>query len=362
MLMKLTSIAVCGLLSTAVLWPQTPSTPSPAANQAIGEVTALNATAGQISLRTDNGESLTVVAGPNTTIRKVPAGAQSLATAVRIELAGVGVGDRISAAGQWSGDRSRIEARSIVVMSRSDLDEKRRLEQEDWRKRGISGTVSSIDSGGKTFTIQSGARKILVQLSTSAQLRRYAPDSVRFSDARPSSFAAIQVGDQARLLGTKGADGTTYTAEIIISGSFGQLAATIVSVNQSLGEIVVEDLATKKNLTVRINGDSVVRRLPPQVAASLAARYRQNGSTGGGEAAQRGASDDLGQALDHLPAVPVANLKPGEAIMLATTNGSDPGRVTAVMMLAGVESLLTASPNATRDILSGWNLGGDTAQ
>src|SRR5215213_7421023 len=171
MLMKLTSVAVCGLLSTAVLWPQTPSTPSPAANQAIGQVTSLNATAGQISLRTDNGESLTVVAGPNTTIRKVPAGAQSLATAVRIELAGVGVGDRISAAGQSSGDRSRIEARSIVVMSRSDLDEKRRLEQEDWRKRGISGTVSSIDSGGKTFTIQSGARKILVQLSTSAQLR-----------------------------------------------------------------------------------------------------------------------------------------------------------------------------------------------
>src|SRR5215217_6543682 len=105
MSMKLTSFAVCGLLSTAVLWPQTPSAPS-AATQAIGDVTALNATAGQISLRTDKGESVTVVAGPNTAIRKVPAGAQSLATAVRIELSGIGVGDRISAAGQWSGDRS----------------------------------------------------------------------------------------------------------------------------------------------------------------------------------------------------------------------------------------------------------------
>jgi hypothetical protein len=27
------------------------------------------------------------------------------------------------------------------------------------------------------------------------------------------------------------------------------------------------------------------------------------------------------------------------------------------MLLAGVEPLLTASPNAARDILGGWNLG-----
>jgi hypothetical protein len=28
------------------------------------------------------------------------------------------------------------------------------------------------------------------------------------------------------------------------------------------------------------------------------------------------------------------------------------------MLLAGVEPLVTASPNAARDIMSGWNLGG----
>ena len=44
--------------------------------------------------------------------------------------------------------------------------------------------------------------------------------------------------------------------------------------------------------------------------------------------------------------------------MVSTTQGTDPGRVTAIMLLAGVEPLLTASPNATRDIMSGWNLGG----
>ena len=54
-------------------------------------------------------------------------------------------------------------------------------------------------------------------------------------------------------------------------------------------------------------------------------------------------------------------LKPGDAIMVSTTQGSDPGRPTAVMLLAGVEPLLTASPNATRDIMSGWNLGAEEA-
>jgi hypothetical protein len=44
--------------------------------------------------------------------------------------------------------------------------------------------------------------------------------------------------------------------------------------------------------------------------------------------------------------------------MVSTTMGSDPSRVTLIMLLAGVEPLLTASPNATRDIMSGWNLGG----
>jgi hypothetical protein len=44
--------------------------------------------------------------------------------------------------------------------------------------------------------------------------------------------------------------------------------------------------------------------------------------------------------------------------MVSTTMGSDPTKVTAIMLLAGVEPLLTASPTAVRDIMSGWNLGG----
>jgi hypothetical protein len=62
--------------------------------------------------------------------------------------------------------------------------------------------------------------------------------------------------------------------------------------------------------------------------------------------------------LDRLSAVPLTELKPKDAVMVSTTAGSDPSKVTAVMLLAGVEPILTAAPTATRDIMSGWNLGG----
>ena len=54
----------------------------------------------------------------------------------------------------------------------------------------------------------------------------------------------------------------------------------------------------------------------------------------------------------------LADLKHGDAIMVSTTEGTDGTHLTAIMMLAGVEPLLTASPNSTRDIMGGWNLGG----
>jgi hypothetical protein len=62
--------------------------------------------------------------------------------------------------------------------------------------------------------------------------------------------------------------------------------------------------------------------------------------------------------IDQLPPIHVADLKPGDAIMVQTTIGSASTHPTAVTLLAGVEPILTAAPNSTRDIMSGWNLGG----
>ena len=62
--------------------------------------------------------------------------------------------------------------------------------------------------------------------------------------------------------------------------------------------------------------------------------------------------------IEQLAPIHVTDLKPGDAIMVQTTIGSANTHPTAVTLLAGVEPILTAAPNSTRDIMAGWNLGG----
>ena len=151
---------------------------------------------------------------------------------------------------------------------------------------------------------------------------------------------------------------------------------------------MVKDLATKKPRDHRVDSDSIMKKLPhdgrpcwrgamrPAPARRRRAQWRRPRSAGRrGRRASRGGArpggpgglpvdraagggGDIGQMLDRLPAIPLAELKAGDAIMVSTTDGQRSGPVTAIMLLAGVEPLLTASPNATRDIMCGWNLGG----
>jgi hypothetical protein len=66
--------------------------------------------------------------------------------------------------------------------------------------------------------------------------------------------------------------------------------------------------------------------------------------------------------LNRAPVLALADLKKGDAIMVLTTEGQAPGEATAVTLLAGVEPLLQASPNASQSVLSAsWNLGGGGA-
>jgi hypothetical protein len=134
-------LATLALACAGFLFGQ-PSTAQVPATRVIGEVTGLAAGAGQISLKTDDGETVTVTVGVNTAFRRFPPGAQDLASAARVDFSGIGVGDRVLAIGTSSAGQKKVDARSVIVMSRSDLEQKRQAEHDDWRKRGISGVVS----------------------------------------------------------------------------------------------------------------------------------------------------------------------------------------------------------------------------
>ena len=340
--------AVWAALFCLPLYAQPVQTQSGGTVRIIGEVVALDTAIQNITLKTDKGEAVTVVLTGRATLRKVPPGAPDLAKAAAIAFADLGIGDRILSIGQPAG-QDRFEARTVIVMTRADLAQKQKRELDEWQKRGISGTVDAIDATAGYFTVKSGARTLTVRPSSNTEFRRYAPDSVRFSDARVSSMAEIKAGDLVRVLGDRNGDGSEVSAERIVSGTFRQIAATISSINAGASEIVVKDLASKKTLTLRVNADSTLKKLAPPMAESLARRYRPGATPGG--------SSDVAQLLDRLPALPISELKAGDALMLSLTTGAGADRALAVMLLAGVEPLLTASPTATRDIMGGWNLG-----
>lgn len=353
--------------------------------QLAGTVVSVDGAAKHLSVKTDKGDTVTVSTTDRSFFRRMPPGETDTKKAVAISLSDITSGDRVVAIGQNSPDQKNFEARTVYIMTKSDVAQVHEKEMEDWQKRGTVGNVASIDSAAKTFTVKAGARTITVQPSDKTEFLRYALDSAKINDAKPAAFPQIKVGDEAHVLGNKSADGTSVAAEKVVFGSFKQIAATIESVDGQAGELKVKDLAVKKGppVMLKVTPDTTIKKLPPQMAAMLAMRYgagaqgrgegmRRGGDSGGpggpggpggqgGFAGRGGRGFDIQRMLENIPATPLADLKPGDAIMVSTTEGSDSTHLTAIMLLAGVDDVLRAAPNSTRDIMSGWNLGGGGA-
>jgi hypothetical protein len=233
-----------------------------------------------------------------------------------------------------------------------------------------------------------GAKNVIVTVTPKTVVRRYSPDSVKFDDAKPATLADTKVGDQLRARGNKNPDGTELTADEVVSGTFRNIAGLITSVDASKNTITVNDLSTKKPITIRISADSQMHKLMPQMAQRIAMRLKgasqsegtpngtpPNGQSGAppsqrpdgaaptsgapGEGASRGNSGDIGQMLNRLPALPFAELAKGDAVMIVATSGSANSDATAISLLSGVDAILTASPNGSgaASLLAPWSLG-----
>jgi hypothetical protein len=348
-----------------------------------GTVTAIDAKGNQVTIKTEKGDSLTFTATDHTQILHAQAGVADPKQWAKMTVGEIANGDEVVAYYRGAVDAKPLLATSLVVRTKADLGTLEKNQLDDWKKRGTTGTVSAVDPAAHTVTLKVGQRTVTVQAGEKTQFHRYSLDSAKPADAKVSTLAEVKVGDQANVLGNKSEDGNTVTAEVVYAGTFRQIAATIVSIDAAKGEMEVRDLADKNKkaapLFIRITPDTKMTKLPEQMATMLARRYQggRAGAAGGpgggaaGDVAGRGMGmgrgmgapgggrgGDVGQMLDRLPAIPLTELKPKDAIMVSTTMGSDPTKVTAIMLLAGVEPVLTAAPTATRDIMSGWNLGG----
>jgi hypothetical protein len=338
-------------------------------NLAYGELTSISATDQKMTLKTDNGDDVLVVLSAATVYKRLPAGETSPTKAVPTTFAEIGVGDRVVAVGTVAADHKSVPARQVIVMSKADVAKKHALEREDWNRRGITGKVTSVDVATNQIVVaartREGEKPITLVQTEKAAFRRYAPDSVKFSDAQASTLAEVKVGDQLRALGNKNEDGTQYTPEEIVFGSFAMVAGAITAIDPVKGEITIKNLQTNQPLTIVTNQDSLLRKFPAEMAAMMARGQGGNGAPGNGASGNgapgngapgngtpgngapgnggpRRMGGDFDAMLERLPPVTLADLKKGDLIAVSSTKGSDPSRVTAIKLLAGVEAFLTA--------------------
>ena len=362
-------------------------------NRALGDVTAISQEAKTLSLKTSAGQSVLVTVSDSTVIMRTQPGATNLDGATKITLADIGIGDRLLAMGRVSDDRKTIPARQLIVMTKADIAKKHERDRAQWKQRGIVGTITAVNSATKEVTVsvrsREGVKPMVIAAGGEKILyRRYAPDSVKFEDAKPSAFAELKTGDQVRALGERSADGALFTPEEVVSGSFRQLVGTVTAVDAATNEIKITT-QDKKLLTVLVNSDSNLRRLPPMMAQMMAQRAaggqggrpptgeggtarppRADGAergAGGGGGGRRmmgggpggGGGFDAQDLLERMPQLNLAELKLGDMIVVSSTMGADPTRLTAMALIAGIDALVNAMPArpAGPNIAGGQNLG-----
>lgn len=346
--MRKYSLVVALVMVLALIAPcdgQSPSTSAQTTNtgvspdRVLGEVMEINLSAREITLSTAASKKLLIKIDEKAIFRRVPASEKSLDKAVDITFGDISVGDRVIARGAADGQTGVFLARALIVMSKAEITQKRERDRAEWLRRGISGVVRAINRETKEITMLSrttqGDQSVVITTAGGVRFRRYAPDSAKYSDVVQSSFEELKVGDQMRALGEKSADGTHYQAEEIISGTVRTSGGTIVAVNASSGEMTINDLGTRRPLTVVVNKDSVIRRFTPELVKLL---EQGTSNSEAGTAATGGG--DIQHMIERLPPITVAELKSGDAILVSSMAGADSARITAVLIATGVEDFL----------------------
>lgn len=345
--------------------------------KAVGTIKSI--TGNTVAVTTDSGAEVSVILQPSTRlIRSVP-GQTDLKTAAPIQVQDLQVGDRFLAGGTAAEDGKSVLATTAIVMKKSDIAEKQEQDREAWQKQGVGGVVKAADGAAETIKISTGtlaAKEVAIQVSKSTVIRRYAPNSVKFDDAKPGTFDQIKPGDQLRARGTRTADGGQLAADEIVSGTFRNIAGTVVSTDQGNSSVTVMDLVTKRPVTLKISTESQLHKLPQMMAQRIAMRLKGTAPASGAPSAggppkttnpetvsnregpgpRAGGPPDFQQMLSRMPAITLADLQKSDALMIVATEGSADSPSTAIILLSGVEPILTAAPSQAGTILSPWNL------
>ncbi len=174
-----------------------------------------------------------------------------------------------------------------------------------------------------------GETQAVVTVAEKTAYRRYAPDSVKFSDAKTSSLADVGIGDQLRARGVKSEDGLKVTADEVVFGTFVTKAGKIASVDVAAKQIKVLESGTNKPLLINIAEDSQIKKMPnfPAMGGGMPGRSMPGPMPGGTGAPMGGMrAPDMSQMLERMPSSKLEDLKTGETIVVSSTKGQQPAK------------------------------------
>jgi hypothetical protein len=338
----------------------TPTDPAITPLSVMGVVTSFTAENKKVVVTTSAGNQVAVTLSDTTQFMRIPPGEKTKDKFIKIAATDFAVGDMVFARGRMAEDQRNLPAREFYVMSKGDIALKRDRDREEWKTRGISGTVSSVNAEKKEITIDArtaeGLKPVVVAPTNSTTFRRYAPDSVRFSDAKTSSFEELKPGDQVRALGTKSADGARFTPDEVVSGSFQTIGGNITEVNAETKEVKISDVQSNQVVTVVVSKDSSMRRITPELLAALTPA--KPGSSAPPTTTK--SNSDLQEMFDQLPSLTIQDLKVGDSILVSSSKSTDASRVTAIAIVNGVGPLLQANQGGRSSAvaLGAMSLGG----
>lgn len=341
----------------------------------IGDVAVIGA--GAMSITTKSGVSA-VVLNDKTAYKRVSAEKPDLPAATPGVLTDISVGDKVTVSALLGSDGKSMNARTVYFISKVDIDAKSARETAEWKTRGITGKVTAVNPQTNQITVQmsglTGTTTVAVTPKENARFLHYAPDSVRYDEAKPSSIAEIKVSDLIRAVGDKSTDGASFAAEKVLIGSFQTTAGTVKTVDVEKNEVVIKDLATGKDVTISTASVTTFKKFPAEMAERMAG-FQMGGARpagqGGGQArppqpggqttgqpapggqgrgnfgGARPGAGSVDEMLDRFPPITTADLKPGDMIAVSSTRNGVTDHIKAIKLLAGVEPFLRMAQSSS---------------
>ena len=384
-------------------------------DRALGEVTAIDLTTKKISVRTETSQQITVNVDEKTLIRRVPPGETNVEKAAVVNFADIAVGDRVLARGKLDGNT--IQTRILLIVSSSELARRAEQSRAEWQRRGISGTIVTLDPVTKEIMLRSRTSITAPPIRIAAsggdvRFKRYAPNSTHYKDAISSTFEQLKVGDYLRALGDRSQDGTSFKPEEILAGSFRMAGGIITEVNQSTREVKIKDIQTRQTLTIVIGEDSKLRHLPVELLARMEQSMETTATAQAGEGQEirvmtpngpgmrrimaippgeqnqqsrpgqqpssnraggpgitmrripqdatpsegpQADNEDYQETVEKLPPINIVDLKRGDGVIVSSMGGGDPSRLTVILLVTGVAEFLKRVEEA-RNTRPGYEL------